>query len=602
MHPMRVLVRHQPPAPDDPRNADRSPRRTASRPEEVAPVAPQEPTHAFQTRDLATLSSMQATAGNAAVARLIAQRQLGPGPGPAGAKSPPGPAPAVGPAPATGSTPTTPAAADRVKLDPAKELEANLARIEAEFDEKIKTHPHFKSTAQRTQFLKYEREFFGSDTATIDHFAKIKQVAIPGEATWMHEEASNRLLSVAKEMGKRMPQSDGNGWWFRTGFGTGGQDVSDFHKVGLAIDYNAAETPHLGARGKEIDPRQTDLITIITGRYPQMNFKDDAAMLLQLRKMGEASLLTDEAERDKVLKSKESTDLLATIRSEAEALEKASATFQDSLAGNGATLTQLQKDYFATDDAAKKDAIFKQVPALVATWMTTLDAQLKKMSDDIDGLGDKVATLPAGAALIAATASTKSSADGVERALKGLKPPPPKAMKAAQRKEGPKRAAPRDPVADAGRTIDAARATLGEGAWTPPTPAADADAAAELKAAVLTELERLAARLTNRGLALGKKSWHDRVLAVKTGLTDDVAFVFGRPADRDKHKPQIEAGNPPVAQLLGRGFYNTTGRSKSPGAFDIDFVEAMSRYGFALGARYAHPDSMHFELFWKGGK
>ena len=555
----------------------------------------------LQGRDLATLRSMQGTAGNAAIARLIAQRQPDPAPGLAGAKGPPGAAPAVGPAPATGSTPTTPAAGP-AKPDPAKELEANLARIEAEFDDKIKTHPQFKSKAQRTQFLKYEREFFGSDTATIDHFARIKQVAIPGQATWMHEEASNRLLSVAKEMGKRMPQSDGNGWWFRTGFGAGSQDVRDFHKVGFAIDYNAAETPHLGARGKEIDPRQTDLITIITGRYPQMHFEDDAAMLLQLRKMGEASLLTDEAERDKVLKSKESTDLLATIRSEAEALEKASVAFQDSLGANGATLAQLQKDYFATDDAAKKDAIFKQVPALVATWTTTLDAQIKKMSDEIDGLGDKVAALPKGAALTAASASTKVSASGVARALKALKPPPSKAKKAAQRKEGPKRAAPRDRVADARKTIDVARATLGEPAWTPPTSAPDADAAAELKAAVLTELDRLAARLTNRGLALGKKSWHDRVLAVKAGLTDDVAFVFGRAADRDKHKPQTEAGNPPIAQLLGRGFYNTKGRSKSLGAFDIDFVEAMSRHGFALGARYAHPDSMHFELFWKGAK
>jgi hypothetical protein len=514
----------------------------------------------------------------------VAQRQpVPPGPQPGTA----GPA-VTGPSPAPAAPTGAPAAA---KPDP---LEVKLARIEKEFDDKIKAHPFFDNRAKRIKFLDFERPFFGSDEATIDHFAKIGKVEIPGSVTLMHEEANKRLVSVAAEMGKKMPHSSGNGWAFRSPFGAGKQDVSDFHRIGFAIDYNAAETPHLGKRAKVVDPRQMDLISIVTGRVAQMKFPSETKLLEQLRKMGEASLLTDAEAKAKVLTTKESTDILATIRSEAEALEKASAAFQDSLGTDGAKLAKLQKDYFATSDAKQRADIFAQVPALLTVWTSKLDGIVKTMEADIAATGEKLADLPVGAALDKAAGATKDHAGKVGSALVALEAPPPKKGAKAKRRA--------DPMAAATKAIAAARTALAEPAWQAPAPGADADAAAELKAATVAELERLAGRLAQRGTALGKKAWRDRVLAVRNALTSDVTFVFGRQKDK-KALPEIEVGNPPVAQLVDRGFFTTKSRSKSPStAFEVDFMEVMARHGFAPGARFSHPDSMHFELFWPGGK
>jgi hypothetical protein len=542
--------------------------------------------------DPLSIVSMQATAGNGAVASVLAQRQPAGKPGTGSGA----PAPGTGPAtPAPQGAPTPAAGPDaKPKVDP---IEAALARIEAELDDKIKTHPFMNTPAKRRQFLKFERGFFGSDDATIDHFKKIRKAAIPGDETFLHEEMTTRLLSVATEMGKKMPQSGGNGWAFRSPFDTGAQDAGDFHRVGLAIDYNATETPHLGMREQVADVRQLEFISIITGRVAQMNLGDNAALVAQLRKMGDASLLADEKARDAVLKAKASTDILAKVRSEAASLETASATFQDSLGADGAKLVQLQKDYFATNDPKLRADIFAKVPPLLTVWTTKLDAIVKTMEDDIVKNKEKVADLPAGPALAAEVTSTNAMASSIAGALEALKPPKPgRGPKAARGKKK------MDPVAGAESVIARARTALGLPAWVPPALAPDVDPTEAHAAALQDELNSLATRFAERGTALAKKGWRDRVLAIRNGLTSDVSFVFGRQEGK-KARPVIEVGMPPIAQLVDRGFFTTKARSKAPAqAFNVDFVEVMARHGFAPGARFDHPDSMHFELFWPGGK
>ncbi|OGO58892.1 MAG: hypothetical protein A2V85_12130 [Chloroflexi bacterium RBG_16_72_14] len=554
------------------------------------------------------IARLQAFAGNAAVSRLLAQRQVPQhGPTPATTPTPGAQTPAT--APAAGGPTATPMAGG--PTDDKARLEAILARIEKDFDPAIRGHRLLKERNQRIRFLDYMRPFFGSDDATVDHFARITPAAIPGSTTLLHEAVTTRLLSVAGELGGRMPTSDGNGWAFRAGFDTGSQDVYDLHRIGMAIDYNAAEMPHLGKRRKKVDPRQLDLISIVTGRAATMNLGvSEAKLATLLKEMGEASISSDPAARQN-LEKPEAVALLATVRAEAEALERASATFQASLGDKGAELVKLQKDYFAASDPKVRAELFAKVPGLVATWKTQVDAAVDKMDADIAAVGAKVDELPTGAALTKADKVTERTRTAVTRLLQRLKRPRARLDLAAARKViAPARtslgepewalvtAAPAGgPTGSGGGTTGPTRASTGGAPDAAPAAAPAADARTQ----VVTELERLAGRLGDRQTALRKKAWRDRVVAVRDGLASDPSFVLGE-EDAKKGRPKVEVGLPPLAQLVDRGFYATRGTSKRTASFGVDFVEAMVRHGFHPGSRFANPDSMHFELPWPGGR
>jgi hypothetical protein len=94
------------------------------------------------------------------------------------------------------------------------------------------------------------------------------------------------------------------------------------------------------------------------------------------------------------------------------------------------------------------------------------------------------------------------------------------------------------------------------------------------------------------------KSWLDRVVSLRTGLTSDPEFVLGRARGA---KPIQEVALPSLAQIADVGFFTTSDVSSRPEAFGEDFVLAAVQRGFTPGATWEHPDSMHFELRRPGG-
>jgi hypothetical protein len=585
------------------------------------------------------IRSLQATAGNAALTRaLLAQRQ--PSPPPRTQTPPPGAA--VGgatPAPVPGSTPNPAPGAPAVggtgpapAVDP---VEANLKRIEAELPSVVKSNAALKTRAQRLDFLRYMRPFFGSDTATIDHFTQIRVAAVKGATTHLHEQAAARVEAVQAEIGtSRMPSSGGVGWSFREAFATGEQTLYDLHRIGMAIDYNAADMPHLGSGqrgGRQVtDPRQLDLISIITGRAATMNVGvAEKDLLPLLKEIGEAAMSDDVKARDAVFARADVMDLLAKVRSEAADLIQASVGFQVSLGDQGDRLIEIQKEYFATSDATRRKALVAELQTVLVPWLGEVDAALVKADERIVATGFAGATLPAGAANKADQTATTRLGDRVSRTaaqLKKARKPGRKALAAAEALVGEARTALGEPAWSPGSappgtttpgtttpgtttpgttaTGTTATGTTATGTTTPapgstgtPAPAA---AAVDPAAQLIAELGRVGSRLADRSTALKRKVWRDRVADVRLGLTTDVAFVLGREAG-SSGKAQVEVGLPSLAQLTERGFFSTREVSTRAESFGIDFIEAMVKRGFYQGARYENPDSMHFELRWEGG-
>jgi hypothetical protein len=611
------------------------------------------------------LTELQRTAGNRAVTRLVADHgaaaprrphvgqgsvQRAPTPRPAppttagatGTNATPAATGTNATSTATGTTATPAGTAATPATTPpdadALPTEASLAKIET-FDPLVRDHRLFKGRDRRIEFFLAERPFFGSDDRVIAHFAKIRKAAIPGARTLLHDDAATRLEAIAGELGTRMPRSGGVGWPRVTSFDRHHpQDISDPHTIGLAIDYNATEMPHMGIRDKRADPRTLDLILLVTGHQGWMELDRGSAKLFQEI---DAATSKGEAERQKILARKDVADLQIKVMSESQILAAVSEQMRASLdAGalgrNRDRLIKLRTEMAAAKTHADQQRIMAELPVVLDAWIRVVEANRSKTELALRQLGFDPASMPAPAELrrqaaqvrrtIAQLNALKRPLALARRQLKGKRLSPRTAAAIHQRVTGllgrarslaaALPAPPGTGTAGTG-TAGASTATAGGGtaaagstgspapaAGTGPAPApdvtapddADVDAAEALVASALGTASLAQERLTK---ASGVKIWLDRLVNLATSLTSDPEFVLGR--KNAKGAPVQEVSAPSLAQIADVGFYSTSDVSKQPGAFGEDFVLAAVQRGFTPGASWEQPDSMHFELRRPGG-
>src|SRR6516162_3387443 len=93
------------------------------------------------------------------------------------------------------------------------------------------------------------RTYFAPDAETIEHFKKLRRVQLHtrGEDTnlIMHEEAGLRLEAIRDELPEgSMPTTD-IGWPLGAVSLHSQATIGNLHDLGLAVDFNAAETPNV---------------------------------------------------------------------------------------------------------------------------------------------------------------------------------------------------------------------------------------------------------------------------------------------------------------------------------------------------------------------
>lgn len=451
-----------------------------------------------------------------------------------------------------------------VSQDAIADLDHNLPAL-------LRTHAFLRLPEQRAALLQEMRPFFGSDRATIDHFARFRVAAVKGAQTVLHDEAATRLEAVQAEIGQtRMPSSGGVGWP-RSEPGLGGRaSLANLHNVGFAVDYNATMAPHFAA-----DAAKRDLVQVVTGRSPTASYGAEP----DIREVGRIATSGTDQERARIDADPRVTAWLDRVGDETRALGRASENFRQSLRVSGAggsvtdlapALQQLRRDWFAAaGSASAQRAVLAQLPTVLAPWLARVDAQAQAMRDRITAAGLDPATLPTGDALTRESDAVAASLRTATASLGRLRDP----LARGQRR-----------LVD--RLITDARRRLADTDTTAPT---DDASAVEL-------LRRLVGRIGVRDGALRQKRWLDRMVDLRTKLTSDGTFVFGASAD-------LEVKDPSAAQLVDRGFYTLQG---APGAraeaFGPEFVRSMLRHGFTHGGSWGTPDLMHFELRWAGGR
>ena len=490
--------------------------------------------------------------------------------------------------------------------DTAKGGRSGSVSLKSSFDDlDAKLKPEVKAGAlgfltrpeQVLAFFQEMRSYFGTDDKTIAHFATFRKANVKGATTILHEAAAARLEAVQAEIGVAdMPSSGGIGWPRSECRLSGQAGLHNLHNLGMAVDYNATQAPHIK------DPRIRDLISLTTGRSPTADYPSTKG--IDTRKVGETNTTGSDADKEALEKDAAVTKWLDGVQAEATALGKASEDFRGSLqttadpkdpksaaVDNGPKLVALRKRWHAaaSKPAAERDAeraaVMAELPAVVKPWLDKIVAQRAASQADLTRSGVDVATIPAGLEAVAKAALAAERLRETAKPLLAAAAPPPAAIPAppaGSTAPAPATAMPKARRRQVNVLIAQARVAVGEAAGT----------AAADDAAALAELKRLDELLEKRGIALLATSRITRMTSLEAALSD-AAFMFG--------SAQKAVVDPSAAQLVGEGFFTLRG---SPGAgaeaFSPAFVRSMLKHGFGHGAEWGTPDLMHFELRWKG--
>lgn len=447
-------------------------------------------------------------------------------------------------------------------------LKSNMDAFDAKLPAFVRSHRYLQLFEQRAAFFQEMRAYFGTDDKTVAHFADMRPAKVKGATTWLHNEAATRLEAVQAELGAdNMPTSGGVGWPRAECKLSGKQGIGNLHNLGFAVDYNAYQTPML------TDRRILDLVQIVTGHSASM--QDVTPKGLDTRVVGRTFTYGTEEEKQALESDPKIQKWLEAVGAEALGLSKASEDIRASLKGTddaGAQidlaprLQELRQKWFAAITPAEQQAVTAELPVVLKPWLTKIGAQQKAMTDKITAAGLDPGALPSDKKLEIAV----NAAQGLKRRVTALRAKLGATLKKGQRRQVDKL------IVEARKLLD----EIGE------APAADAVAVAEL--------DRLNGLVEKRKTTLGQKKWLDRVNALYTALTGDPSLVFGASASK-------EVKNPALAQIVDTGFFNLKGKAKAgKEAFDVDFVKSMAKHGFTHGATWSTPDSMHFELRWRG--
>ena len=296
----------------------------------------------------------------------------------------------------------------------------------------------FTRDEQKLAWLQEMRAYFGTDDKTIDHFAKLRKVAIKGSTTIMHESAAIRLEAVQAELGAAVMPSSGGVGWPRSQCRLGGRaGLANLHNLGLAIDYNATQAPHIK------DSRIKDLISVTTGRGPTANYPSTAG--IDTRKVGETSTTGSDVDKGKVDQDAKVTQWLAGVETEATALGQASEDFRGSLktttdpndphsaaVDNGPRLVELRQRWHAAASKPKTErdtlraAILAELPAVVRPWLDKIVAFRTTSQTELTQSGVPASTLSTNLTQIATAAvATDNLRKRARPALAAAAPSPP---------------------------------------------------------------------------------------------------------------------------------------------------------------------------------
>jgi hypothetical protein len=243
-----------------------------------------------------------------------------------------------------------------------------------------KGHPApLSSPDQKRHFLRAGQEKLGSLRATIDWFAQIRPVKVPGSVV-LHDSAATRLEAVGRAMGKDMP-SAGGGFELRAPF-TAESHFSrlSHHTFGLAIDYDPTNMVRIGSR-RVVDRKQTahtaDFLEAVSGTSHLVLGGNSRELI---RQMGAAGAAGGDA-----TKVKGAAELLERIDEETDRLAADSEDFQQSLGTQKAAFLALRDEYFKPGIDPK--TVLAKVPAVVAPWLQAIDDAEDRLRDLADNYG-----------------------------------------------------------------------------------------------------------------------------------------------------------------------------------------------------------------------
>lgn len=465
---------------------------------------------------------------------------------------------------------------------------------------KIRDHPRLNTPEKRRKFLVAMRHWFGSDDRTLQHFRDMDVAEVPQRGSvLLHRHAATRLEMVRDAMGgfDMMPRNNGVAWSFRDEFQTTmTQTHGRMHTLGYAVDYNAYETPHLK------DPRVIALIRMLTGRSHRLDLGayrtsagkgrvptvDSTGKLPAgfdrrslIRHMGEVMTGADERAKQDIDKRPEVAAFFKLLDDEVRALERASNRFKTSLGGKKADLDRLREQWFDARKPQERAAVATQLPAVFSDWLARIRLHRGVLAGIAHVRGVDLANL--------------QDSKTIAKTLR--------ALKTAHRQ-----------VAKLRKHVDAGgkltrwhdrRIAAWEALATPLSGQAPVPSGVIGPLTRQQTLEVLEGRIAAKeamligqqhayktyGAELTEMKWeYDTLERVKDALADPT-FVFPL-----KRGIRPKAGDPPISQLLEKGYFSTTDTSKAAEAFNLTFMQTMAKHGFEIGGAWNHPDPMHFEL------
>jgi hypothetical protein len=440
----------------------------------------------------------------------------------------------------------------------------------------------------------------------------------------MHRTAGERLAAAAawvRAQGEEPPSTT-------VGFSLRGTPDPDYefrtgsmHALGYAVDYQATANPHIQSRAT------ATLIEMVTGEenYAQLDMSREQRRG-HIQAMGE----------DRCAITPEQQELLERLLAECERLQAASRELQDSLGPNRDAFLEARMRYFdarAAGDEETMQGVLAEIPVLLRPWFDLLaererehgatlerartlgldplalpdEETRRRVPDRLERIARRVEErrtaaaeleTSAGASLvewetelgIAPAGTPADRLEVVRSTAESLREDRSRDRDVRSRLRDIARAA-RRLAEDLGELDDDSRAyaedliellpltrgLIDDAATTPERLDAIAASAAphEEIEAILDELAALAP------------------LTELRARLSDPEYLFGEERVRDGVRaPRDRAGDPSVAQLVERGFFNMQE------GFSPLFVAAVVRHGFDVGMAWRDEatDSMHIEL------
>ena len=274
--------------------------------------------------------------------------------------------------------------------------------------------------------------------------------------------------------------------------------------------------------------------------------------------------------------------LLKLASDEFKSLAAASEAFRGSLATPaedlGAELQALREQWYDKASTEDDDVLMAKAQDAMKPWFDKVAAARAKTTAEIVAMAVDPATLPSGKALAAA----RKAAPRQARKLAGVR----EKLSGTITKQLGRSA--RSAIAEARKAIGEPK--LGE-------PLEDA--------ALQPEIERLERLLAGITVAGPKQAWIDRLDASRRRPARTIPSSSSAPAAR---RPSARRAPTACGRSASPGWPSSptpagsrsSRRRPTPEAFGEEFFLSMIKHGFNPLATSGNPDSMHFELRWKG--